>query len=602
MGAVRSAALSGPSLAGREDKLRIRRRGPIAGSTRSFEFRTRGATQSRSLADRRAQPHQALPHAQKAALGAIANVLTTHLEDERDRSTNAPSPVLIQVDGPGGRDLVDLVAECLREPPADQGRRAEADNEFAGAPAPADQPPPRAQESAWTVVRFDAWQYQRVAPPWWWLITAVDRQLREDFRQRGASVMRRKRLADYRWRLGQFVRDLVPVLPLVFAALLLWFLTGQAARGQFLQWAAGVIGGLTTLVAFLWSATNAVRRLLIASPANVQATMRASDPMADLKLRYSFLIRSADRPIALVIDNLDRCRAEYVVELLEGIQTLLKNPESAADPARLVAVLVPAAQGWLCDSYLQVYKEFQEAMRQPGRPFGLAFLDRVFDLALRLPRIPPAPAMDERGAAVEKVRRQIQTADSELEIRKLVAGAECRHTGGRPSFDPVLRLRLDAVRRLGKLDACSHNRPGLDTAKDLAALTNAMAPGPTVAKQLRTAYCVQRTTQLLGGHPIDEDPDAVHRLGLWTILDLRWPLLAEHLARHPGHVTLLQRQEAPAGVGEELEQVFQDPEAARVATGWPGAELSPDSVRRFACAQGEYGRRPEISSAAMATG
>jgi hypothetical protein len=594
IGTVRSAAFGGPRVVDRGGELGNPRGNEVTGSNPSSS-EVRARTGKRDVANRHTRRRQALPHAQKAALGAIASVVITHLEDERERSTTASTPKLIQVDGPGGIDLVDMVADCLRESAADDDRGIESVDDSAFAAG--DQPAGRPTHSAWTVIRFDAWQYQRVAPPWWWLIAAVDRQLGEEFRKRGWSVLRQKRLADYRWRLGQFFKDLVPVLPLVFIAVVLWLITGQLGMGQFLKLAVGVAGGCTTLIAVLWSATNVVRRLLVASPANVHATMRASDPMADLQLRYSFLVRSADRPIALVIDNLDRCRAEYVVELLEGLQTLLRNPEARMDSARLVAVLVPAERTWLCESYLQVYKEFREAMHQPGRPFGLAFVDRVFDLALRLPRIPPAPAIDERGAALENVCRQIRNADSELEIRKLVAGAECQHADGLPIFEPVLRLRLAAVRRLGKLDADSDERLCFDAARHLSELINAVAPGPTVAKQLRTGYCVQRTTQLLGGHPIDEDPDAVHRLALWTILDLRWPLLARHVVRYPDHVRLLSRQQAPADVCDELEEVFNDPEAARLTNGWPGADLDPDSVRRFSFAPCNFGRLPGTGSA-----
>ena len=589
IGAGHSAALDRSVVAGR----RMPGATKAVGATPDSAELRRSQRGAHAGATWRCLSHRALPHAQQAALGAIANVLIMHLEEERERSTHASAPVLIQVDGPGGTDLVEMVADCLRAHRA-EGERGSENGDLAPSAMARDQPARRAPHSPWNVIRFDAWQYQRVDPPWWWLITALDRQLREEFRKRGAPVLRRKRLADYRWRLGQFLKDLVPVLPLVFAAVALWFMTGELEMGKFLTLSAGVIGGLTTLVAVLWSATNVVRRLLLASPANVQATtMRTSDPMADLQLRYSFLVRSADRPIVLVIDNLDRCRAEYVVELLEGIQTLLKNPEPGSDPARLVAVLVPAARGWLCESYLQVYQDFQEAMRQPGRPFGLAFVDRVFDLALRLPRIPPAPAFDERGAVLHKVCHQIHEAPSERDIRKLVAEAESQRADGSPVFEPVLKLRLEAIRRLGELDSDSGERLCHGATRDLTELLNAVAPGPTVAKQLRTAYRVQRTAQLLGGHPIDDDPDAVHRLGLWTILNLRWPLLCEHLARCPDHVRLLQRQQSPPGVADDLERVFTDPDAARVTIGWPGAEIGPENVRRFSSAPREYGPPPQ---------
>jgi hypothetical protein len=534
------------------------------------------------LANRATRSYQALPPTQEAALGAIASVVIMHLEDERLRPTDA-APLLVQVDGPGDAELVDMVADCLREPTLASERTVDVDGALG------------VQPEVWTVIRFDAWQYQRLAPPWWWLIAALDKQLCETFRKQSPFVRLRKKLLDYGWRIGQFLKDLVPVMPLVFIALALWFASGELAMGEFVKWATGVIGGLATLTVLLWSSTNAVRRLFVASPFN-RATTRASDPTADLQLRYSFLIRSAGTPVALVIDNLDRCRAEYVVELLEGIQTLLRNPPSDMGSNRLVAVLVPAERGWLCDSYLQVYKEFQHAMQEPGRLFGLAFVERVFNLVLRLPRMSP-PSFEQRAAISDALQSEILQAKSEIEIRRIVADAECQTLASQP----MMELRRHAVRCIGKLEVGSTDRLCLDTARDLATLLDAVSPGPTVARQLRTAYCVQRTRLLIGGHPVDKDEDAIRRLGLWTILDLRWPLLAQHLARHPEHVAMLKNQEAPADVNSDLEEVFNDPEAAWLIT-VPEAELTPDSIRRFSSSPFAYGHSAGLSVAISSVG
>src|SRR4051794_27914694 len=110
-----------------------------------------------------------LPKAQEAALGAVASVLVHHLEADHANgpadaaAPNATPPLLIQVDGPGATHFVGEVVERLRTSPS--------------------QP--------WRVVRFDAWQYQRVAPPWWWLITAIDSQLQAQTAKRRQRVRRR---------------------------------------------------------------------------------------------------------------------------------------------------------------------------------------------------------------------------------------------------------------------------------------------------------------------------------------------------------------------------------------------------------------------------
>jgi hypothetical protein len=510
-----------------------------------------------------------MPPAQRAALDAIASVVVMHLEDERRRGTDAdPDPVLIQIDGPGDTDLVDAVAERLRSSAETVGERG-----------------------AWTVIRFDAWQYQRLAPPWWWLVNAIDRQLRREFAARGPSVARRKRWLDYRWRIGHLLRDLAPVVPLVLVAAALWYVSGRLSAGDFIKWVVGLLGALTTLGALLLSATNGLRRLLVASPAGVKASAPASDPLADLRERYSFLIRSADTAVALVVDNLDRCRAEYVVDLLEGLETVLRNPAGTASSGPLVAVLVPAERAWLTESYLQVYKDFESVMHQPGRPSGLGFVDKVFDFALRLPRVALAPPSRAHKAAHRNVLAQIKQARSELQIRRLLDSVETHERGSDTTrHRPAPELRLEAVRRIGELEIDDTENWRLDTEHDLGELIEAVSPGPGVAKQLRTAYCVQRTRQLLGGHPIDVDEQAIHRLGLWTVLDLRWPYLTHYLARHPDDLGALRTQQPADGLTDDLVEVFTDPEPARLLDAWPGAELTPDAVRRFTATPGNARR------------
>jgi hypothetical protein len=241
-----------------------------------------------------------------------------------------------------------------------------------------------------------------------------------------------------------------------------------------------------------------------------------------------------------------------------------------------------------------MYKDFQDVMQQPGRPFGLGFVEKVFDFALRLPRVALAAPSGKPGAGRQDVLDQIRRATSEREIRRLVAGAEGHdgdgEGGGEGGFHPVPELRLEAVRRIGALEVDADDNLCLDTERDLAELVEAVAPGPSVARQVRTAYCVQRTRQLLGGHPLDVDEQAIHRLGVWTILDLRWPDLAHHLARNPDNLDLLRSGQSPANVPDALQQVFADPEAARLIDVWPGAELTKDVVRRLTAAPGSTRR------------
>jgi len=47
--------------------------------------------------------------------------------------------------------------------------------------------------------------------------------------------------------------------------------------------------------------------------------------------------------------------------------------------------LVAADGAWLRTSYEGAYKDFRDAIGQPGRPLGYLFLDKIFQLSLTLP-------------------------------------------------------------------------------------------------------------------------------------------------------------------------------------------------------------------------
>ena len=233
--------------------------------------------------------------------------------------------------------------------------------------------------------------------------------------------------------------------------------------------------------------------------------------------------------------------------------------------------------------------------RRAGTEIGAghpAALDRPVVAGRRMPRGTKAAGATPGSAEL----RRSQRGTHAVPTRRFPSHRALPHAqeAALGAIANVLIMHLEEEReRSTHASAPSGERLCLGATRDLTELLNAVAPGPTLAKRLRTAYCVQRTAQLLGGHPIDDDSDAVHRLGLWTILNLRWPLLAEHLARYPDHVRLLQRQQSPTGISDDLEQVFTDPEAARLTIGWPGAEIGPENVRRFSSAPREYGPLPQ---------
>ena len=502
--------------------------------------------------------------AEEAVLDAVSRGVADRLCDRAAAALpgSDPAPVLIQVDGPGRSQFLRKLGERLD--PSDPG--ACTDNSAL----------PRDQD--WAAISFDAWQYQRLSPPWWWLLSVIDKQMRARCRRRGWLPWVRHRWQDISERLVCLARDLLWVMPgaLVFAVG--WELQGATMLHVF-KWLVTAAGGIAALVALVSSVRNAVTRHLLAqSPRGSKALLRTTDPMEDLLHRYAFLVRSTRTGMVVLDDNLDRCHASYVVEMLEGIQTLLRNlPEarslSVRRPVRrppLVAFVVAADRGWLCDSDPSVYEEFEAGAREPGRPFGLSFLDKIFEFVLRIPTVPAAMSVAARADQRTDPPNPFRDCTAELQIRATLREAE-NPPGPRRrarTYRPVPLQRRYAVEQLAEIELESDPRcRSTDTAEQLDRLLSVLDPGPAVQRQLETAYCVNRTQQLLAGHAVDADQSAIARLGLWTILQLKWPLLADHLSRHPHDLEHMTSETAPHGIDANLKLVFQVSPGPRARAG-----------------------------------
>jgi KAP family P-loop domain len=424
-------------------------------------------------------------------------------------------------------------------------------------------------------------------------MSVIDKQIRARCRERGRLAWFRQRWRDIWDRAMRLGRDLLWVVPGAVVFFVGWELHAQTIF-HVLKWLVTAAGGIAAAIALLSSIRNALMRHLLAeSPRGTKVLLRTTDPMEDLLRRYAFLIRSTRTGMIVLIDNLDRCHAEYVVEMLEGIQTLLCNlpesngssPQKTARRPRVVAFVVAADRGWLCDSFLHVYQDFAASAHEPGRPFGLVFLDKIFEFALRIPTVPAALSVAARADGRDDAPSPFGDCTTELAIRARLLEKE-RPPGVKRSsatdVTPKPALRKHAVEQLAEIELRSDpRRQPTDTSQQLDQLLALLDPGPAVQRQVATAYCVNRTTQLLAGHAVDADEHAIYRLGLWTILELKWPLLANHLSRHPGDLEHIAKHTAPAGVDADLRLVFDDPVARRLTGGVCDVNLTPVDIERY---------------------
>lgn len=435
--------------------------------------------------------------------------------------------------------------------------------------------------SQWIVVEFSAWQHQRLEPPWWWLLTTVQRGIGREL----WSIDRRRWawfwLRDLVWRTWN-AREAWTTCALLGGIIALtwafdWFgLEGSSLKR--LQATAASISVIAALAATMWMYVRGTsRRIAVGSAdAAVKFLKRGHDPLGAYGRRFRWLVRSGGRPVAVFIDDLDRCKPEYVVGLLEGIQTLFADES--------VVYVVAADRSWLCESFAKVYGTFGDAMGDVGRPLGHLFLEKTFQISME---IPPMTFEDRRRyweqlmvaqpavhAAARADAGRIAPAvglDDALTHEQVETRVQ-DHLASGVADQAFLRA---AVRRL--------NRPEMQA--QLHDLLRPFAPllenNPRAMKRLINAYGIERDRLLRQGNlPPKQERQ---RLVLYTILRLRWPRLADHLLRAPEDCARCRREADGAGDEHAFEVLFRDRDVqALFDASLVDVALDVEALRRYA--------------------
>ena len=233
-----------------------------------------------------------------------------------------------------------------------------------------------AGQPSWLVVEFNAWRNQHRKPAWLPLILEV----------RSAALWGSGLWTPLTWLTWFWWRLRMDWMPYFFAIVLLasaGFLARSAGLGvqpyplHDLGEAAKAIGAI---IATALSTLALVRGFAMGAERNTDVYLATkSEPFRRIVRYFEWLVWSIHRPVAVFVDDLDRCDGAYVIELLEGIQTSLR--------AAPIVYVVAGDRKWICSSFEKRYVDFREEIGTPGRPLGYLFLDKVFQLSTSMPRL-----------------------------------------------------------------------------------------------------------------------------------------------------------------------------------------------------------------------
>jgi hypothetical protein len=486
--------------------------------------------------------------------GALADMLAIRLRQAQREQPDVS--FLVHLDGPWGAgktSLLNLLERRLTSPP-----------------------------DPTVVVPFNAWRYARVEPPWWALITCLRDQLiraRPWWRRPWLHI---RETATRVRRSGASYLLAMIVLVLLGAGVIALLGPISFAPTKFGDFSKAITAGIAVLAA-LWSAGKVAAKLLLWNSARGARLLEQShtNPMQEVTEHFAWLVEHAPKPVVLFIDDLDRCDEKFVVAILDAVQNLVRDAPAGAGRIPRAASFVVAADGaWLRRAYEKTYENFQGAVDEPGRPLGYLFLDKLFQLSVPMPAmgpqvqsgylnallgVPPG-ASQELTNEVQEVRARVVSGRTESDVLNALETAS-----------PAARQAVigDAIAKMSASEVSEATEHALQKFAPL------LLANPRGMKRFVNTYSVLRVLRTLEGNTV-----ALDALALWTIIRIRWPLLAEHLERDAEVIDAIMAADDAAGVPGSVKSLVATP-AVRTFFQEAPMELTPTVVR--SCCGGQVG-------------
>jgi energy-coupling factor transporter ATP-binding protein EcfA2 len=404
-------------------------------------------------------------------------------------------------------------------------------------------------EQDWLIVDFDAWRQSKVGPPWWALLIALRQSLTHEFRLWTRGKLRVQEAAVRIRRAG--APYLLALLILLLASSGVFFLLRpHHFTAASIEDIAEVFTAILAAIGTIWVGALVAGRFLLWDSARGAELFEQSNanPMQELASHFRWLLQRAQRPVVFCLDDLDRCAADYVVELLDAIQTLLRGSsaqEQEGGGANVGVYFVVAADGaWIRKSYELAFASFADSVAEPGRPLGYLFLDKLFQLSVPVPLL----NTQRREAYVHELlhgssivgKESVQEETRALQKKVRESSSEAEIIAAMQQATPSAR-ELAAPVAVEKLTT-----PDVEASTDhfLQKFASLLGPNPRSVKRFLNTYSMLRTVRTLEGNLVGSN-----QLALWTILQVRWPSLADYLRVTPQAIDNLNN---PTGTLTEL--------------------------------------------------
>lgn len=399
----------------------------------------------------------------------------------------------------------------------------------------------------WKTVRFDAWKYERGERLWAALVKAIYDQSQDDM-SLPAKLKFRARLE--RRRLGLWKMAAITVAPLLLAATALSAALsadvsrqGTAVAG--LSAAALVIGAASRYGAML---VNPFRRAIekhATRPDYKGQLGFTSEADAEVRLLVRLLAPGPRDGLAVFVDDLDRCSSAHVVEVVEAMNQIFNAAEEhncvfiLGLDRDVVATNIDVAYG---DTVAQL-KSNGNAL---GDQFGSEFLAKLVQLSVAIPPPDPSGMHKLMEAITGSLRPEVSISQEDIalaqdKIRDRAIDRSLESVAIAADDVATTSIPTGAVRAAKRRERAQRIKDSPDVvAAEFAALPF-LEPNPRQVKRFHNAFRLQLYVASEDDRvTFDFSLDQLLALARWVALRLRWPRLADDIAREPALLTLLE--------------------------------------------------------------
>ncbi len=450
----------------------------------------------------------------------------------------------------------------------------------------------------WITVQFNAWQHQHVSPPWWDFYETVRKQCFAVFPMGQRTA---KQFSEWAWKLfnPSFRSMLIGVI--LLALVVTTVLNVDNVRDMIAA-DAGDRSTIALIIASLFGASGialftafqkGINKLVSSAGDSTDATaLGTSDPLRRFRKHFSAMIDGLGRPVLVIVDDLDRCEPEYVVELVRGMMTVFRSP-------RIVFILL-GDKHWIETSFAKVHKDMADVHDDIGVSFGGRFVEKAIQMSLVLPEadkiqrdsyVDMLLLGDRRNSSDRRMdrRRQMELEQFADEFDKRIKDARsserrneiaetAREALSTLSSDDA-KIRKDIINRKKAIRAASSETAEQDVRHALAPLKGLLPTNPRRIKRIVNMITVyQSSAQVAFG--VDEKSVDWYQLMLWVILMSEHPQCWSLLVTDPDLLSLSQAQKKKLeGVRKENSNKLDHAEVQILLDGYesPKGHISLDA-------------------------